>query len=203
MTEVFGSRQESALIDFRGMDDRDLLVIAKSDREAFAELYRRHVAGVLAYFSRAVGRSDLAFDLTAETFAAALLALPGYQPTAAPGRSWLYSIAHNRLVDSVRRGRAEARAREELAMQAIVLTEDGEAMIDEIIARMDGRSALELVQDLPTDQREAVTARFVKDQDYTEIAAALECSEQVARKRVSRGLTTLGVRLGRRTDGRR
>jgi RNA polymerase sigma factor (sigma-70 family) len=188
--------------DFSALDDRDLLLAAKSDRDAFAELYQRHASGVLAYFSHALGRSDLAFDLTAETFGAALLALQGYQVTAAPGRSWLYAIAHNRLVDSVRRGRAEARAREQLGMQAIVLTQDGEAVIDRIVARLDGHHALELVQGLPADQREAITARFVEDRDYAEIAADMRCSEQVVRKRVSRGLTTLRAHLDRRADGR-
>jgi RNA polymerase sigma factor (sigma-70 family) len=182
---------------FADLEDRELLVLAKEDREAFAVLYRRHVEGVLAYFSRAVGRSDLALDLTAETFAAALLALPSYRATAAPGRAWLYAIAHHRLVDSVRLRQAEARAREELGMQAIVLSGDGEATIDRIVARLDGRSALELVKDLPTDQQAAVTARFVADRDYAEIAAEMECSEQVVRKRVSRGLNALRARVGR------
>jgi RNA polymerase sigma factor (sigma-70 family) len=185
------------------LTDSDLLVLARSDREAFAEIYRRHATGVLAYFSRALGRSDLAFDLTAETFAAALLAVQKYQPTAAPGRSWSYAIAHNRLVDSVRQGQAEARAREELGMQAILLTDDGEAMLARIIAHVDARSALELVEDLPVEQRDAITARFVKDQDYAEIAAELHCSEQVVRKRVSRGLSSLRARLTGQSDGRR
>lgn len=186
-----------------GVDDRDLLVLGCHDRDAFAELYRRHVGGVLAYFSRALDRSDLAFDLTAETFAAALLALPTYKPGPAPGRSWLYAIAHNRLVDSVRKGRAEAQARDELAMQSIVLTEAGEAAIDRIIARIDGRSAFELVRELPNDQRDAIMARFVNGLDYAEIATEMNCSEQVIRKRVSRGLASLGVRLARRSDGQR
>ncbi len=188
--------------DFRTLDDRELLVAAKEDREAFAELYRRHVAGVLAYFARALGRPDLALDLTAETFAAALIALPGYQPTAAPGRSWLYAIAHNRLVDSVRKGRAEDRAREELEMQAIVLSDEGQEAIDQLIARLDGRSALQLVAELPTDQRAAVAARFLADRDYAEIAAEMKISEQVVRKRVSRGLTALRVRLARQANER-
>lgn len=182
-------------MDFSGFDDRDLLVAARSDREAFAELYRRHVAGVLAYFARALGRSDLAFDLTAETFAAALLALPQYEPTAAPGQAWLYAIAHNRMVDSLRRGEAEARARERLGMQAILLSEEGESAINRIIERLDGRAAFELAQDLPPEQRQALTERFVEDRDYAEIAAEMRCSEQVVRKRVSRGLRGLRARL--------
>ena len=183
-------------MDFSGVDDRDLLVAARTDREAFAELYRRHVAGVLAYFARSLGRSDLAFDLTAETFAAALLALPQYEPTAAPGHAWLYAIAHNRLVDSLRRGEAEARARERLGMHAIVLNDEGESAVSRIIERLDGRAALELVQDLPPEQRQALTERFLEGRDYAEIAAGMRCSEQVVRKRVSRGLLGLRARLG-------
>ena len=87
-------------------------------------------------------------------------------------------------------------------MQAIVLTPDGEAVIDEIVARLDGQSALELVQDLPPDQREAITARFVAGHDYAEIAAQMQTSEQVVRKRVSRGLRTLRAKLGGVEDAR-
>jgi RNA polymerase sigma factor (sigma-70 family) len=182
--------------DFRDFDDRELLLAASSDRDAFAEIYRRHVYGVLGYFHRAVRRSDVAFDLTAETFAAALIALPDYRATAAPGRSWLYAIAHNRLVDSLRRGAVEARAREQLGMQAIALSDDGEAQIERIVANLVGQSALELVKSLPDEQRDAVTARFLEDRDYAEIAAEMSCSEQVVRKRVSRGLAALRGQLG-------
>ncbi len=182
-------------IDYEGMDDRDLLARAEHDREAFAELYRRHIDGLIRYFGHALGRSDLAFDLAAETFAAALIALPNYRPSAAPGKSWLYAIAHNRLVDSVRKGKAESKARDELEMQAIVLDEHGEAIVDEIVARMDGSTVLELVNELQRDQRDAITARFFEHKDYAEIASAMVCSEQVVRKRVSRGLENLRKRL--------
>jgi hypothetical protein len=41
-------------------------------------------------------------------------------------------------------------------MQAILLTDDGEAMLARIIAHVDARSALELVEDLPVEQRDAL-----------------------------------------------
>jgi hypothetical protein len=53
-------------------DDDALLVAAADDPEAFARFYRLHVRGVIAYFRRRVGNAELAADLTAETFAAAL-----------------------------------------------------------------------------------------------------------------------------------
>jgi RNA polymerase sigma-70 factor (ECF subfamily) len=48
-----------------------------------------------------------------------------------------------------------------------------------------------LLSDLPEDLREAVVARVLEERDYDEIAAKLGCSQQVVRKRVSRGLTRL------------
>ena len=184
--------------DFRNLDDRELLLAASSDRDAFAEVYRRHVHGILGYFFRAVGRSDVAFDLTAETFAAALLALSDYQATAAPGRSWLYAIAHNRLVDSLRRGEVEMRARQKLGMHALALGDEAETLLDRAVENTVRESALELVAELPEDQRDAITARFLEDRDYVDIACDMRCSEQVVRKRVSRGLATLRRQLGGR-----
>jgi RNA polymerase sigma-70 factor (ECF subfamily) len=53
--------------------DGQLLVAASNeDPAAFATLYRRHVRGLLAFFRRQVGSAEVALDLTAETFAAAL-----------------------------------------------------------------------------------------------------------------------------------
>ena len=183
---------------FENLDDRELLLAAATDRDAFTVLYRRHVDAMIRYFYRAVGRSDLALDLTAETFAAVLVELPRYRATAAPGRGWLYAIAHNRLVDSKRRGQAEASARRQLEMQPLVLTDGGEALIDAIAHQEGGMLALELVAQLPPEQRHAITARVIDDRDYAEIATEMGCSEQVIRKRVSRGLATLRRRLGER-----
>ncbi len=180
---------------FEDMDDRDLLVAAKHDREAFAVFYRRHVEGVLTFFYRSVPSADVALDLTAETFAAVLLALPSYRPGQSPGRAWLYVIAHHRLVNSLRRGQAEARAREQLGMQALRLSPTGEEEIQRIVNRAED-TASRLVRALPEPQRDAITARFIDGLDYADIARSLSCSEQVVRQRVSRGLAALRQQLG-------
>ena len=57
------------------MDERsddDLLAATRAEPEAFAVFYRRHVQALLAYFARRTRDAELAADLTAETFAAAL-----------------------------------------------------------------------------------------------------------------------------------
>ena len=67
-----------------GIDDCDadetLLEAGRSDAEAFGLFYGRRVDAVLAFFLRRTRNRELAADLTAETFAAALSALPRYSP---------------------------------------------------------------------------------------------------------------------------
>jgi RNA polymerase sigma factor (sigma-70 family) len=178
------------------LDDRDLLVAAATDVDAFGVFYRRHVDGLLRFFYRAVGRGDLALDLTAETFATILVELPRFKPTGAPASAWVYAIARNRLVDSWRRGQVEARARTRLLMEPLELTDDGAAVIERIVAAESEQRALALVEDLPAGQRDAIKAHVIDGRDYSEIASELRCSEQVIRKRVSRGIAALRRELG-------
>jgi DNA-directed RNA polymerase specialized sigma24 family protein len=92
---------------------------------------------------------------------------------------------------SQRRGRVEARARRRIRTPLLVLT-------DELVERIEalGGGALELVEELPAGQREAVRARVVDEREYGDIAKDLRCSEAVIRKRVSRGLARLRDQLG-------
>jgi len=103
--------------------DGELLTATAADPEAFGVFYRRHVRGVLSFFRRRVPSAELAFDLTAETFAAALEATPRYEPRPEPARGWLYGIAHNKLREAQRHGRADDAARRELGMAPITLLE--------------------------------------------------------------------------------
>jgi RNA polymerase sigma factor (sigma-70 family) len=171
--------------------DGELLLATVSDPEAFAVFYRRHVRGVLSFFRRRVDGPEIAFDLTAETFAAALEAVPRYQPRPDPARGWLYGIAWNKLSEAQRRGRADDAVRRALGMGPVVLTDAG---IERIEALSGGRVLTELKR-LPGPQREAVTAKVVEDLSYEEIASRLQCSESVVRQRVSRGMRAIRARL--------
>src|ERR1700742_2153619 len=96
--------------------DGELLAATVTDAEACAVFYRRHVRGVLSFFRRRVSSAPLAFELTAETFAAALVAAPRYRPRPEPARGWLYGIAWNQLSDAQRRGVVADSARRRLGI---------------------------------------------------------------------------------------
>lgn len=173
-------------------EDAELLLAARRDPEAFAALYRRHARGIYAFLRRRVPSTELAFDLTAETFAAALESLDRFRPGEAPGRAWLYGIAWRKHSEALRRGRAEDRARRRLGMEPVTLTDEG---IERIEREAAGQPVRDALAGLPDDQRTAIEARVVGEEDYAGIAAGLECSESVVRQRVSRGLRTLRARL--------
>ena len=171
--------------------DAVLLVEARSSSEPFGVFYERHFPSVLAFFRRRVRGPEEAFDLTAETFAAALVSLPRFQPGPEPPRAWLFAIARNKLYEAVRSRRIQDEARRALAMQPIQL--DDEAI--EILEAAASAPTIELLQTLAPEQREAIEARHLEERDYAEIAAELQCSESVVRKRVSRGLGALRTQL--------
>ncbi len=155
--------------------DVELLIGARTCSAPFGVFYERHFASVLAFFRRRVPGPEEAFDLAAETFAAALGSVPRFQPGPEPAQAWLFAI------------------RRALAMQPIQLDDEG----IEILEKIASAPALELLETLPAGQREAIQAHHLDERGYPEIAAELHCSESVVRKRVSRGLAVLRSSFGR------
>jgi RNA polymerase sigma factor (sigma-70 family) len=176
--------------------DEDLLAASRAEPDAFAVLYRRHVAALLAYFMRRTRDAELAADLTAETFAAALDGAHRFRAGKGPAAAWLYGIARRQLSHALRRGAVEDRARRRLGMAPLTLTDEAIERV-EALAAADATAAIlqEGLAALPEDQREAVLARVLDEREYAEIATAARTSESVVRKRVSRGLAGLRSRL--------
>jgi RNA polymerase sigma-70 factor (ECF subfamily) len=176
--------------------DAVLLERTAREPEAFGTFYRRHVRAILAYLLARSRNPELAADLCAETFASALEQADRYDPDRGPAGSWLIAIAGSRMIDSIRRGQVEDRARKRLGMPARALTDRDLERIEELVDVERGLDAQALVADLPPEQREAVLARIVHEREYDDIAAELRVSKAVVRQRVSRGLSGMRSRIG-------
>lgn len=173
--------------------DEQLIEASFGDPHAFAEFYRRHARPLAGYFLSRTRSAELAADLTAETFAAALEGRRHYDSRKGPAIGWLYGIARHKLARAVDRGRVEDRARRRLGMSRLELD-------DEALLQIEAESlASSLLEALPADQRTAVEARVLGDLDYSEIAARTRTSEAVIRKRVSRGLAGLRTNIEQET----
>src|SRR5829696_10143607 len=90
--------------DLLMVSDEELLVASVSDEEAFAAFYRRHARPLAGFFMRRTGDAELAADLTAETFAAALASRRRLDPAKGPATGWLYGIARHKLARTLAHG---------------------------------------------------------------------------------------------------
>lgn len=171
--------------------DADLIRAARHDADAFGELYRRHAEAIHAWFRRRAGARS-AEDLTAETFAQAVLSLRRFRDDAdGSAAPWLFGIARNLLARSHERQAVETRARRKLGMP----TRSDDPGFDEVderagAQRLAGPLDAALAR-LPAGQREALELRVVDELPYRDVASTLECSEPAARLRVMRALDSL------------
>jgi RNA polymerase sigma-70 factor (ECF subfamily) len=173
-------------------DDDDLLARTASDPEAFGAFYRRYERAVLGYFMRRTGDAEVAADLCAETFAAALIASRRYRGRGEPATAWLFGIARHKLLRSLERQRLELSARARLGIQRAPLGEDAREAIERLT---EDERVRELLATLPAEQAEAIETRVLGELPYDAIAARTGTSPAAVRQRVSRGLAQLRATL--------
>lgn len=125
--------------------------------------------------------SQAADDCYQETWLAALRAYPRVRD-ASNLRGWVFTVAHRKAIDHVRRER-----RQPLAVGEV--PEAAQAAAPEKAAR-DG-DLWSQVRKLPSKQRAAIALRFLADAGYGDISTAMGTSEEAARRNVYEGLERL------------
>lgn len=156
------------------------LIPEVSELPPFQTLIDQHAGEVMAVLRGAVGGAD-ADDCFQETFLAALRAYPKLND-AGNLRGWLITIAHRKAIDH---HRARGRHPVPVAEVAEVAVSDPEP----------GDGIWTAVGALPPKQRAAVTLRYASDLPHAEIAAALGCSPEAARRSLHEGLKRLRKEL--------
>jgi RNA polymerase sigma factor (sigma-70 family) len=145
----------------------------------FQEVVDRHGRDVYRVCVAVAGPAG-ADDCYQETMLAALSAYPRLRDAGAV-RSWLLTIASRKAVDGFRAGARSV----PIAEPELGGAEDAPPPDDALWAR---------VRALPDKQRVAVAYRFVLDLSYREIGAAMETSEEAARRNVHEALKRLRER---------
>ena len=128
-----------------------------------------------------VGR-EAADDCFQETFLSALKAWPRLRP-GSNERAWVMTIAHRKAMDHHR-----ARVKRAVPVEDVpeVAVYDAPLRDDETWAR---------VRALPPKMKAAVLLRYAGDLTHAEVAVALECSEEAARRSAHEGLKRLRAEM--------
>jgi RNA polymerase sigma factor (sigma-70 family) len=147
----------------------------------FQRFLDEHRDTVFRFLVASVGR-DAADDCFQETFLSAMKAYPRLR-AGSNHRAWVLTIAHRKALDHHR-----ARARHAIPVQDVpeVAVYDAPPRDDEAWAR---------VRELPPKQRAAVLLRYAGDLSHAEVAAALGCSEEAARRSAHEGLKKLRLEM--------
>jgi RNA polymerase sigma-70 factor (ECF subfamily) len=158
-------------------------------KENFEKLYEEHAADLFAFLVYRSGNRSLAEEVLGDTFEQALRAHRRFDPRRGSAKSWLYTIALNKLRDQLRRHEVERRALERSAAGMPTHAAGLEPVEDrdEVMRAMGA---------LNEDEREAVALRFGGDLTVPELAKVTGQSTTTAEGRLYRGLRKLRDELG-------
>ncbi|MBI2906612.1 MAG: sigma-70 family RNA polymerase sigma factor [Chloroflexi bacterium] len=156
------------------------------DSDAFAQLYEKYFDKIYRYAFLRLGNKADAEDLTEQVFLKALESIGNYRWRGMPFSSWLFRIAHNLVVDLIRR-----RSRAEMAplIEAIPSKEPGPLELVELKVTLQELAAA--IKRLTEAQRQVISFRFAGELSSAEVAAIMGKSEGAVKALQHSALVTL------------
>ncbi|HSB98740.1 MAG TPA: sigma-70 family RNA polymerase sigma factor [Burkholderiaceae bacterium] len=194
-------------------EDDDLALMsafAAGDAQAFDWLYQRHHAALYRFVRRLLGRDGAtqADEVFQDTWLRVIHAKDRYAPQGASFRTWLFTLAHHRAIDVLRRsGREVALPDDDVAEP---FTPEGtpwalwprpEDAIDELVFwRRAGAKLLDCLEQLPTTQKTAFLLHHEDGISLDELARALDIGFETAKSRLRYALAKLRTCMGAYLD---
>ena len=174
-------------------DDADeslMLRYAAGDVAAFDRLYGRHELGVWRYVFRSVRDQAVADDLLQDVWFAVARQAPSYQPTAR-FKTWLFTLAHNRMVDHFRTvhphtslDQGSGEGDEGGSLGETLAADSGFGPLRQLQSREQAAALLAAVEQLPPVQREAFLLQAEAGMAVEEIASTTGVSFETAKSRL-------------------
>ena len=171
-------------------DENLMLRFGRGEAAAFEFLYQRHESRVFRYLRRNVGNEANANDLMQEVWFAVARGAANYQPTAR-FTTWLFTIAHNRMVDMVRANR-----RLQSLDEVDGADSEGSSLLDRLAAdgklepsaqvqtQHEAAALLNAVAQLPDEQRSAFLLQAEGELSVEEIADATGSNFETVKSRL-------------------
>jgi RNA polymerase sigma factor (sigma-70 family) len=171
-------------------DENLMLRFGRGEAAAFESLYRRHESRVFRYLHRTLRNEASANDLMQDVWFAVVRNAVGYQPTA-KFTTWLFTIAHNRMVDMIRAGgrlqSLDAGDSSDTEVPSLLDSLAADAKFEppaEVQAQDEAAALLNAVAQLPAEQRAAFLLQAEGELSVEEIAAATGSTFETVKSRL-------------------
>jgi RNA polymerase sigma-70 factor (ECF subfamily) len=160
-------------------EERALVERAQAgDTAAYGDLYERHVDRIYSYVSFKLGDRTEAEDVTEQVFLRALESLGSYCWQGVPFSSWLFRIAHNQIVDHLRRRSRRPQTALDASMRESSPAADPEGYLLKVLEREELVAA---VGQLTPLQQQVILLRFAAELPTAEVARILGKSESAVK----------------------
>ncbi len=165
-------------------------VAERADRQAFATLFAYYAPRVKAYLQRTGSRADQAEELAQEVLLTVWHKAPQYDPARATAAAWVFAIARNRRIDSLRRDRVAPAEPDPTEMPAAPEPADALLAADQQAQRLHAALA-----GLPADQSEALRLAFFEERSHSEMETALGVPLGTVKSRLRLAMAKLRLAL--------
>ena len=186
-------------------DDDLMRAFAAGDARAFDALYERHQAALYRFVRRLLGNAAAtqADEVFQDTWMKLIQARTRWQPQGAAFRTWLFTLAHHRAVDCLRRGGREVSTTRD-DDEGEPWEPEGEPWgawpaadaADQTFWRAAGQRLLDCLEGLPPAQKTAFLLHHEDGLAVADLARALEVGFETAKTRLRYAMTKLRTCMG-------
>lgn len=179
-------------MEYTPLPDQDLVArIAQGDREALGLIYDRYARVIYSVSFRLLGDRGAAEEITQDVFLSLWLRAGTYQTDKGKFSTWLFSIAHNRAVDALRRRRREGTPTPIDTPDMERIAANGPDPAQQSAIMTDRRLVQQALVKLPDPQREVLVMAYYQGLTQVEIANRLSAPLGTVKTRMRLGLLKL------------
>jgi len=168
------------------LSDRWLVHKAKrGDKEAFGKLYRKYLGTIYRYiFFRVNQDRPQAEDLTEMVFFKSWEKLDKFNEHGPGFRAWIYTIAHNLVIDYYRESKLQVELNE-------AIPDESQNIEEKVFQDLENKNLMEAIKQLSEEQREVIIMKFIERLSNKEISRILNKNEVAIRALQYRALKNL------------
>ncbi len=186
-------------MSYEELPDETLLTrIARRDRAALEALYDRYGRRVFALAARMLNDRESSEEVTQDVFLSVWRRIASYKPGRGKFTTWLFSIAHNRTIDELRRRMRDRSRNASNIDDHLNIAEDRPLPADQVVAESEFQIVREALKGLPPEQRQVVEMSYFGGFTQVEIAAKTEQPLGTVKTRMRLALKKLRTALRER-----